>query len=194
MSFLKKLWDKIVGIIKKVIDAIKKYLPILILLVVLFWPVLAPMLASWLPAGMTAFGSSLIASGTWVGTLSALQLGALALGASFLLAPDETADMVGNVSEHIGEAISSVVSNVGGGVLDGITGAIFGEGTSFGSVLLVGAAGYLAYSLITSEDGSETQPSTDEVDATTYDGTEEIPLETGDTLTWSYDDENEDLF
>lgn len=158
MSILSSLFNLIKKIIKKVVDfvkkVIKKYWPVLLILAAIYFaPVIGSFLATNGFAGLGSVFSSVGSTVTpfltdaigWVGS-SASSLGSNAwqwfkglefgtqasvvLGASALLAPEETADLLGEVAETawdtagtvLGAIVDSVASSpavwiVGGGLL-----------------------------------------------------------------------------
>lgn len=125
-------------------DVIKKILPILLLVLALAFAT-GILSFTLFPAGTTLFG---IAIGPMVfgGTSAAL----LAAGASFLLFPDDTAELVSEVSEAVGDAASSVLDTV----IDVASGAVTSFLSSPGGLIIAGVA-FWYFFLREKKDGDE---------------------------------------
>jgi phage-related protein len=167
-DFFQKLWDKISSFLSKLSDQIKEYLPLIIMAVVVLWPVIGVWLQGVLPA---VWGSWLASSVAWVAGLETMEVAALALGASFLIAPDETTEYIGDTSEAIGDSATEVIGNIGSGVVNGTTDMLFNLNTS--SLALLGLAGYAAYVYFTDDDHEDIE-NLDDNELSTYNIDEEI--------------------
>lgn len=81
-----------------------------------------------------------------------------AMGLSFIVAPDETIDIVTDVAKSVGEAAGAVIGAVAGGAATGL----FGED---GSWIMIAALAIGAYFLLTSEGGKDERIADDETKA-----------------------------
>lgn len=137
MGFFDSIFKWISDLFSKLVEFIKKLLPIVMLCVALWFG----FGGVWAP---TIFGSTLTIEGT-AGVC-------LALGTSFLLAPDETAALVGRVAAGVADAAEKVIDaavpliqKVGSGIWDVIS----------SNPLFWLAAGYLGYTLLTRDSGEK---------------------------------------
>lgn len=94
MGFFNQLFDMIANLFRQIMDIIKQILPYLLIGAAIFFGfggVWAPMI----------FGSTL--------TISGAMGAALALGASFLFLPTETADIIGNIATGVADAAIQII-------------------------------------------------------------------------------------
>lgn len=143
-------------ILKAVINFIKKYWMIILLLAAVYF---APAISAWLSsAGAPSF---LVQGFSWIGTTltpgltsvvgwltsgagalwtkataawGSLSLGtqaAIALGAVAALAPEETADALTEIGEFVGETAGTIIGSVAGGLTSGGLGWIIGGVAAF---------------------------------------------------------------
>lgn len=103
MNILNKLFGWIGKLFKKIWEAIKKILPYILLAIAIYLS---------LGGALTIPFTSTVLQGTFHAMMVA--------GASFLLAPEETAELVSNAAHAIGDAASVVVSETVGVVTTGV--------------------------------------------------------------------------
>lgn len=135
MSIFSSLGKLVKAIIKKVFNLLKKLFkklwPLLLIVAALYFG--GPLIAGWLatagaPAFLTTFfasapawigtaatwltstaGSALSSAWTWFANAPASTQAAIALGTSYALAPEETADFVSEVGEGLVDLVTSVI-------------------------------------------------------------------------------------
>lgn len=138
INLFKSLIGKIFSFISKIFGDLKMLLVLAVVLCVLC-PAILPAIATYFGAspGLVAVFS---AAADGLLALGIYGQGALAVGAAFIIAPEETAEVVTDVAEALGNAAGSLA----GGLVDGL-----GSSKLFGKVLPValgiGAACGLAY-------------------------------------------------
>lgn len=121
MDIITKIFNWITSLLKKVLQAIQRLIPVVMIGIAIWLGLgLALPLPSWL-VGLT--GVTAIAGGT----ANAL----LALGASFLLAPQETGEVLAKGVEVLGDVAAGIGASVGGVVSSFLT--------SPGGLLVLGA-------------------------------------------------------
>lgn len=131
MSFLSNIFSWISDLFESIWGFIKRALPYVLMAIATYFT-----LGALAPGFMAGLGLTSAAAGGWAAA-------ALALGASFVLAPEETAalysgavDSVGNVLSKVGQVASDVVSDT--------VGSFFSSG--IGLWILLGAGAYLLLS------------------------------------------------
>lgn len=132
--FIGKLFKKVLGLLKKIWDKLRKVLGPLLMILAVLAPVLAPWLAtfsfpswlSWLPTAYSALGKA-----GW--GVSA----AVGLGAGYLV----DSESAGEIVDKIGTAVGDVGSAVGGAAGTTVSGFLKSTGgmllLGFGAVLLL---------------------------------------------------------
>lgn len=136
-----KIFDAVGSLISKAWKAIKKYLVYIVIIVAIFYPLLAPYLLEMLPSAIAAVFPSAVGTGVWAATsLEALALrGVVGLAIGFLLDKDtakQVADDVGEAVAGTAEAVTGIVLGAAGGVATGFF------GSDIGTALLVGVGIY----------------------------------------------------
>lgn len=163
-SGVKSLISTVVTAVKKVWDFVRKYLAIIVFVIALFFPVLWPMVSTYLPASIVAamnaavVGSAIWGTAAWSWTALAVR-GLVGLGFAYFLSSDaasaivdKLADVGGFLTESVVEIGTSVVGGVASGLLSSPVGwAIIGLGLYF---LLSGGKDQNTL-LITKEDEEE---------------------------------------
>lgn len=127
---MEKIFNWIGDLFSKIWGLLKKILPYIMIALAVFF----------------TFGGSLTLFGM---VLEGYAAAIAAMGLSFLVAPDETIDVVTDVASAVGTAAGAVVSGVAGGVASGL----FGDD---GSWLLVAAIVVGAYFLLSGNKDSST--------------------------------------
>lgn len=175
-NFLSKLFDLLKAIIKKIVDAVVKFVKkywVLILMVMVVWfaPAIGPWLnsvgapsflvnsLSWVSSTLTiplksglaglVSGSSSLGSTAW-SAYAKLGIGAqtaIAVGAAAAIAPEETAAVL----EEAVELVADITSTVLGAGLSAIGGIVSSSG--LGTVFLWGGLAFGAYLLL--KDGKD---------------------------------------
>lgn len=138
-SFLKKLVNKIVSLLKKL------------------WKALAPILAIAFICFMVAVGAGILAAG-FLGTLGT-ALGfwgslAVGIGGAMLIHPEtakKVVDGIVKVASKVAEVAGGVAAGVAGGLFSGLFSSGFGKG-----ILLLGA-GYVGYKVYSNRDTSKSK-------------------------------------
>lgn len=143
-SGVKSLISTVVTAVKKVWDFVRKYLAIIVFVIALFFPVLWPMVSTYLPASIVAamnaavVGSAIWGTAAWSWTALAIR-GLVGLGFAYFLSSDaasaivdKLADVGGFLTESVVEIGTSVVGGVASGLLSSPVGwAIIGLGLYF---------------------------------------------------------------
>lgn len=127
-SGVKSLISSVVKAVKKIWDFVRKYLAIIIFIIALFFPVLWPMVATYLPASIVAVinaavaGSAIWGSAAWSWTALALR-GLVGLGFAYLLSSDAASaivDKIADVGGFLTESVVEIGSSVVGGAVSGL--------------------------------------------------------------------------
>lgn len=158
--------SSVVSAVKKVWDFVRKYLAIIVFVIALFFPVLWPMVATYLPASIVAVmnaavaGSAIWGTAAWSWTALAVR-GMVGLGFTYLLSSDaagaivdKLADVGGFLTESVAEIGASAIGGAASGLLSSPVGwAIIG----LGLYLLIRRREDQNTLLITQEDEKEKQ-------------------------------------
>lgn len=139
LDLFKKVWKFIKKALNKIMEVLKDVLPYLLIAGAVFLATLSGTAILGLPIFLQGLATFLVG----VGPLAAAAIGA---GVSFLLAPEETAGLLTNVAEAVGEVASAAVQMAGDVVSTGFA-SIFGE-----NFLIYAALGLGAYLLLTKEE------------------------------------------
>lgn len=139
-KFFKKILDSIMSLVKKILDALGPLLPLLIIAAFVFAPYIADYLAAWgFPVGSEIFAAVY----TTISAYGEYAMLAVGIGAAFLIAPEESTKLVGQVGSVIGTAVGAV----GGAIGSAIGGTVKGVASSLGIWLYV-ALGFGAYMVL----------------------------------------------
>lgn len=106
----KKVFKKVASLVRKVWAVIRKYLAYIVFVVALFFPVVWPMIAAYLPAGIVA-GITSITAGTIMtsSTLAAFAWrGVVGLALAYILSSEGADDIVGAVKKTTDKVIGAV--------------------------------------------------------------------------------------
>lgn len=140
MMFLSGIFDFISQLFNSIMAMIKRILPYIMLAAAIYFG----FGGVWAP---TIFGSTL--------TISGAMGAALALGVSFLVAPDETVEVVTRVATAVGEAAAAVVEAavpvvkaIANGLMDVLA----------SSPLFWLVAGYFGYKFLIADDDKNSKP------------------------------------
>lgn len=133
MDFISAIFDFIGKIFESILSVIKKLLPYILIAAAAFF----------------TFGGSMV---LWGMTLSGGSAAALALGASFLLAPDETVALVDRTAHAIGDASVAVI-DAAVPVVSAIGTGLFSVLTS--NPLFWGAVAFFGYKYLTKDDDKQ---------------------------------------
>lgn len=127
MSFL----SSIGRLFKKLWDAIRKILAIILI-------VIAVILIVW--AAVFSGGAALVLFGFAISQTAAFVLGALALTGAFLIDAETSKEVVGKIGEAMGDAAGSIGGAIGDVVGGGVGGLL---GSSGGTLLMIGVGVFL---------------------------------------------------
>lgn len=130
MGFLSGIFDFVAQLFNSIIEMIRKILPYVMIAAAIYFG----FGGVWAP---TIFGSTL--------TITGATGAAMAMGLSFLLAPDETVETVTRVATAVGEAAAAVVE-AAVPVIDAIADTL--TGVIMKSPLFWLVAGYFGYRLL----------------------------------------------
>lgn len=131
MSFLSTIFSWISDLFESIWGFIKRALPYVLTAIALYFS-----MGALAPTFMTGLGLTSAVTGGWAAA-------ALALGASFVLAPEETAALYSGAVDSVGTVLSEV-GQVAGDVISSTVGSFFSSG--IGLWLLLGAGAYLLLS------------------------------------------------
>jgi hypothetical protein len=148
-DFFKKIFEKVMSAIKKVIEALGPFLPLLIVAAFVFAPYLGPWLTE---IGLTTIGSAVTTLGavfTEAG-LGVYGAAAVGLGVSALLFPENTSEAVDKIGDVIGDVVSNIGEAIGGGA-SSLLGSFFGDLGIVG----VAAIGIAAWWLLSSDNSDQ---------------------------------------
>jgi hypothetical protein len=147
VDFIKDLVNMIVDAIKKVLDELGPFLPLLLIAAFIFAPELATFFGE---LGWTGTASVFSSIGTTFGAFGQYGLLAAGLGVSAVLLPEETTELV----EKIGEVAGGVAGVVGTVLGAGVGGAIGSFFEAIPTPVLVIGGGLLAWWLL-SDNGND---------------------------------------
>lgn len=131
MSFVSNIFSWISDLFESIWRFIKQALPYVLMAVALYFS-----MGALAPTFMAGLGLTSAVAGGWAAA-------ALALGASFVLAPEETAALYSDAVDSVGHVLSEV-GQVAGGVISDTVGSFFSSG--IGLWLLLGAGAYFLLS------------------------------------------------
>lgn len=174
-----RFFKKLLRALKKVLGKLMKNFNILLVIFIIaccMFPAMLPALLAYIGApaamvsGATAFAATVGAAGsiTWWCSL------AVGTGVCFLLAPNETKEVIGKVAEAAKD-VASAVGGAVGGVVSGGTAAL---AKSILPAVLIGLGGFLAVKLILSSGSKEKEkePAQIAYRTTTYHDSTEDPI------------------
>lgn len=133
-SGVKNIISSVVRAVKKVWDFVRKYLAIIVFVIALFFPVLWPMVSTYLPASIVAVmnaavaGSAIWGTAAWSWTALAVR-GLVGLGFAYFLSSDAASaivDKLADVGGFLTESVVEVGTSVVGGVASGLLSSPFG--------------------------------------------------------------------
>lgn len=154
-SGVRNIVSAVIGAVKKVWNFIRKYLAILIVIVAIFFPLLWPMIAAYLPAAwVTAINAALAGSTVWGATSmfswSALAIrGIVGLGFAYLIDSETAGDIVDKIGDVVG-SVGGAIGGIIGGAVGGVASGLFSSPVGF---LIIGGAAL--YFLTRKKDGDE---------------------------------------
>mgnify|MGYP001108971256 CR=1 FL=1 len=141
-SGAKKIFDAVGRIISKAWKAVKKYLVYIIIIIAIFYPMLAPFILEMLPSAVAALLPAATGTGIWASaTLEALALrGVVGLAIGFMVDKDTAKQVADDVTEAV-KGTAKAVTGVVAGAVGGATAGLLSSG--LGTALLVGFGIYL---------------------------------------------------
>lgn len=126
MSFLVNIFSWISDLFESIWGFVKRALPYICLAIATYFT-----MGALAPTFMAGLGLTSAAAGGWA-------TAALALGASFVLAPEETAELYSGAVDSVGSVLSEV-GQVAGNVISDTVGSFFSSGVGLWILLGVGA-------------------------------------------------------
>lgn len=142
-KFFSKIFKSIINAIKKLLSALGPFLPLLIIAAFVLAPYIAPWLSSMGFTTASGVFGTLAGITTTFGPWGALAVG---LGTSFLLAPEQTSELITQVGEVAGDVLGSIGSAVGEGT-SSLLSSLFS-----GNFLLYAAIGFGIYLYVTRDE------------------------------------------
>lgn len=133
MGFLHDIFDFIGNLFNKILETIKRVLPYILLAAAVYW----------------GFGGTAFLSTIFGPTMTGGAAAAIAVGASFLLAPEETVALIDRTAQAVGQAATAIVE-AAVPVLQAVGDGLWSVLSS--SPIFWALAGYLGYKVFLADD------------------------------------------
>lgn len=150
LSKLLKIFKSLLRAIGRILKAIWPLLLIVLVVIAIFFPPVLAAMGAWLMSAASAIWTAITGVWGWYLSLfSGLTFAegvALALGTAFLVAPKETAEVVGDFGAAIGDGVGNAV----GGATDS-----FLSSSGVGGWILLGLGAWVLVTMLSNDDENE---------------------------------------